>query len=70
MQKRIIDIQEDHNMIMAGTEEAVQGSEHADEERFFNPILEERKSSVDKRKVSVNSATNNSPLLQVRQKLY
>jgi hypothetical protein len=70
MQKRIIDIQEDHNMIMGGTGEAVGGSEHGEEDRFFNPIMEERKSIDNKRKVSMNSASNNSPLLQVRQKLY
>jgi hypothetical protein len=70
MQKRIIDIQEDHNTMMGATGEAVQGSENAEEERFFNPIMEERKSIDTKRKVSLNSATNNSPPLQVRQKLY
>jgi hypothetical protein len=70
MQKRMIDMQEDHNMIMGATGEAVQGSENAEEDRFFNPIMEERKSIDNKRKVSVNSASNNSPLLQVRQKLY
>lgn len=72
MQKRIIDIQEDHLIPLA--------TEDVDDERFFNPIEERRLSMGEEkqqRRQSVGVEENNSrrqsvkkspaPLLDIRQ---